>query len=334
MGKKTYMTEEEVLNFSEEVLNWYNNSKSSTLTIISVPFNTSLIFKRLILDVLNEGKNILYVWGKEGINEELVEEIKKEKKNTTTSFIEEGRGNYDINFVDFKNICKVTGEYEIVIIDDISNFSELNFELLKEKEADLKKISKRIINYVVEEVSGCSEKIEVIPVNNKKPFVEPRILTTRIDLNNDIPVILYDYLKWFAENKSKVIIFVPDEEKLNSVYMYYTKKLRIKRIKIVPLLKNEEKDIVRDVLNNTNEATIIITNCLEENLEYTDIGNAIILFADNEEYTYKKLLYICGQLGMINKSLPEVLLVSKDISLDMDKVKDITREYNRRKWIN
>ena len=106
----------------------------------------------------------------------------------------------------------------------------------------------------------------------------------------------------------------------------------MKRIKIIPLLASEEKIIKQSVLQSTNESTIIITNCIEVSLENSHIGNAIVLFADDKRFTYKKLLFLCAEMRRINKELPEVLLVAKGETDNIEAVRDITREYNRLKW--
>jgi hypothetical protein len=56
------------------------------------------------------------------------------------------------------------------------------------------------------------------------------------------------------------------------------------------------------------------------------------MFSDNERYNYKKILYICGQIRNINQKLPEVLLVSNDVSNDMDKAKNMARDFNKKVW--
>lgn len=327
-----YMVEDEIRDISNKITGWYKNNKNRELTLLTVPFNTTLIFKDIILDIVNSDKKVLYVWGKNREDRILLASLKEVKKNITSEFIQEGSGICDITFVNYNSLENVSGKYEILIFDDISNFSSMNVKEIKGKESVLKKIADKVIIYSIEKVIETCEIIDCVPVKYKFPFVEPRILNTRINLNRDIPNLLYDYLVWFAENKRKIIIFVPDEERIISVYEYFTKKLRMKHIKVVPLLRCEEKSIKRGVLKNTNEATIIVTDAMEENLENSDIGNVIVLFANDHFYDYKKLVYLCGEVGRITNHLPEVLLVGRDTNEDIDKVKKITREFNKKKW--
>ncbi|MDZ5010980.1 hypothetical protein GNF77_19200, partial [Clostridium perfringens] len=61
----------------------------------------------------------------------------------------------------------------------------------------------------------------------------------------------------------------------------------------------------------------------------------VVLFSDDIFYSYKKIIYFCAEVGknISNDSrIGEVLLVSKEISEDMDKAKEITRGYNKEIW--
>ena len=60
--------------------------------------------------------------------------------------------------------------------------------------------------------------------------------------------------------------------------------------------------------------------------------NIIVLFADDIYYSYKKIVYMCGSINSTREIQSELIMVSKDISQDMDNAKSITREFNRRLW--
>ena len=57
-----------------------------------------------------------------------------------------------------------------------------------------------------------------------------------------------------------------------------------------------------------------------------------MLFSDNEFYSYKDIIYLCGSLKVDKKFLPEMLLVSKEISDDMYESKKIARGFNQKLW--
>ncbi len=60
--------------------------------------------------------------------------------------------------------------------------------------------------------------------------------------------------------------------------------------------------------------------------------NIIILFADDIYYSYKKIVYMCASLDNSREIQSELIMVSKEVSQDMDYAKSITREFNRRLW--
>ena len=49
--------------------------------------------------------------------------------------------------------------------------------------------------------------MKLIICHQKIPMIEPRLINTRIKLEDDIPLSLYEYFKWFKENKKIVIIY-------------------------------------------------------------------------------------------------------------------------------
>lgn len=62
------------------------------------------------------------------------------------------------------------------------------------------------------------------------------------------------------------------------------------------------------------------------------VDEAVILFSDSIYFSYKKFLYICAYIGKVNKLMPEVLLVSKETTIDMNTAKDISRNFNKIIW--
>jgi len=331
------MDGKEIFNYGEldfaikRIALWYKKNVKS-LTILTSPYNSTLIFGEIILDVIKQEKKVLYIWGRDGENKELVESIKKVKKTLTYCHIERGEGNSHINFIHYNDISKAKGKYELVIFDDISNNSLLTKKSLREKYQFSCSFGEWVILYSIDDIAPLGDTLEIIPMYVNKPFVEPRIITTRIDLKKDIPYSLYDYLKWFRDEKKRVVLFVPDAERLSLVYEYYKSKLNMEGVRIMLISKTDDKKAKRCCLKIKDKAIFIITDYMEVSLEDSKIEEVIILFADDNNYSYKKLMYICGNIGRINNTLPEVLFVSKEITEDMDKVKDMAREFNKMIW--
>lgn len=331
MGNECKVTLDELKYAFDKIDYWYKK-KIKFLTIITVPFNTSCVFSNIISKISVNNGRVLYIWGKSGENRELINVIREFDSNITHSYIEKGNSNSNITFIHYKNLSKIDDQYELVIFDDITYFSNLSNVNVRELLDVCAKLGERVLLYSVEKMTLVGEKIELAAYNYKKPFIEPRILTTRIDLNSDIPFTLYDYIKWFKESSHKVAICVPSKEKLNLAYDYFSNKLKLSDAKIMKASKNDEIKMCEKVSKYKDKAIFIITNKIEELFEYCYIDDAVILFSDDERYNYKKLLYICGEIRNINLKLPEVLLVSNDISKDMEKAKNMARDFNKKVW--
>lgn len=320
------------LKYAFDKIDYWYKKNIRFLTIVTVPFNTSCIFSNIISKICNDSYKVLYVWGKSGENKELISAIREINSRITHCYIEKGSSNKDLTFTYHGNLLKVEGKYDLVIFDDITSFSNLSRVNVRELLDVCTELGDRVLLYSIEKLSLVGEKFELAAYNYKKPFVEPRILTTRIDLNTDIPFTLYDYLKWFKENKHKVVIYVPNKEKVNLVYDYFLNKLKISDVKVMKATRIDEIKVCEKVSKYREKAIFVITNKLEELLEYCNMDDAVVLFSDNERYTYKKILYICGQIRNMNLNLPEVLLVSNEESEDMEKAKNMARDFNKKVW--
>ena len=322
----------EDLKYAVQKIDYWYKKHIKFLTIITVPFNTSCIFADIIDKLSRSGERVLYVWGKDMENRELINSLREFNSQISYSYFKKSDSNTSLIFVNYKNLDNVHEEYDLVIYDDITYFSNLSNSRLLEYVKEYGHIGKRSIVYSIEKLPIIGEKFELSAYNYEQPFVEPRVMPTRIDLNTDIPYTLYDYLKWFKESNHKVAILVPDNEKVKSVYEYFDNKLKLSNVKVIKALeKNSIKKIER-VLKYKDKSIFIITNQSEELLENCYIDDVVVIFADHEVFDYKKILYICGAIRNMNYNVPEILLVSNSISENMDKAKDIARQFNKIVW--
>ncbi|EES51198.1 hypothetical protein NE172_11995 [Clostridium botulinum] len=331
MSKYNQLDYEELNYAIDKIAHWYKKN-IKFLNIITVPFNTSYIFSDIINEISMQGGKILYVWGNNRENRELLTLLREVNLEITYSYIDCGEGISNLTFVNEKNLGLIRGKYDLIIFDDIGYFSNIDNLNIRNKMDICSLLSHKIIFYGIEKISLNGEFIEISPYNYEKPFVEPRILTTRINLNTDIPYNLYEYLKWFVSMRKKVAIYTPDKEKLNLVYDYFETQLIMKGVKVIKVSEEDEFKRCSRVLKYKDKAIFIITDKVKELSEYCLVNDAVILFADDIRYTYKKFMYLCGKIGQINKELPEVLLVSNSISEDIDKAKELSREFNRKIW--
>lgn len=318
---------------ASRISKWYDK-QSKILNIITNPYNTSLIFINIIKLLLKEDKRILYVFNGESFNKELLDILKEDELSFKYSYMEGNEGNENLVFVNYKNIRNIKVNYDLCIIDDISNYSTLSKEEIREVIEYLYAYSKKIISYSIEKIVNMGITFELSDLIRSEVFVEPRIITTRVKLDQDIPYTLYDYLMWFKNNNRKVIIYVPTEEKINKLYNYYTNDLMIKDVKIYKFFKRDPLKVIDYIYRVKNKSAFVITNNIREYAEYESDIDIVALFADESFYNYKKILYFCADVGknIKDKNMGEVLLVSKDISEDMDLAKDIMRRYNKNIW--
>ena len=327
-----FKVKKEDLKYAVQKIDYWYKKHIKFLTIITVPFNTTCIFSNIIDKLSKSGEKILYVWGKERENRELINSIREFNSQLTYSYVKGSKSDTQLTFINYKNLKNIKGEYDLIIFDDITYFSDIsNNELLGYVRVG-ESIGKRIIIYSIEKLPLIGEKLELSAYNYERPFIEPRIITTRIDLNLDIPYILYDYLKWFKDNNNKVAIIVPNKEKLKNVYEYFENKLKLSNVKTLKILEKHEIKKIERVSKYKDKSIFIITNQSEELLENCYIDNAVVIFSDDFNFNYKKILYICGAMRNMNDTIPEVLLISNSISEDMDKAKDIAREFNKIVW--
>lgn len=331
MRKRDKIIIDELQNAISNIHNWYKTD-IKTLTIVSPPYNSTFIFGEVILSYVKQNKKVLYIWGKYKEDKELITKLRGVNKYFTYSYISGGLGQTNIAFVNIENLYKIEGEYDLVIFDDISAYSKQTKMNIREHGERLHSLGKRVIYYLLDAITPLGEKIEVSSIIRKNPFVEPRVITTRINLNEDIPTILYEYLRWFINEGRKVVIYVPTEEQLESSYDYYKNKLKIQGVKLIKYSKKDSTKSLSSVLKYKDKSIFIITNAIDEPLEGTGINDGVILFSEDSHYTYKRMVYICGEIGKENSSLPELLLVCNDENEEIEKVKDRTREFNKKVW--
>ena len=70
------VTEDDLKYACDKIDYWYKKN-IKFLTIITVPFNTPCIFLNIITNITQNDGKVLYVWGKNGENKELINIIRE-----------------------------------------------------------------------------------------------------------------------------------------------------------------------------------------------------------------------------------------------------------------
>ncbi len=248
------------------------------------------------------------------------------------------RENFILNNID---VYEVNDEFsykdkDILIFDDVTFISELKDDYLREyiNKFDIKK--KLIIS--VNKILKCRSIHEI----NKdlSLFREPRIVQTKINLNNDMPHVIFEFIKWFLTNNTPVILMTKDENAALNVYKYMNKyKLLSGKISNIYLYKDFDKgNFINDI---KDESYIYITTPKDLRLlyEYTYLNkdfirnfNLILFFACHNEFTYKTLLNLCGIGNYLTNCKNEIILVCNYENIEIIMTKVISRSYNKRLW--
>ena len=327
---------EEFNNYKKVINKWYKG-KRKILNINTSPYNSLNIFIELIGNLIKENKKVLYLSQDKDINRYLLNNIKNNiNQDIKYSFNKEDINN-DITLFSYGNILEIKDHYDLCIIDDISNFSLVGKSTLREYIEYLYIYCSKIIMYSIEKNISSGELLKVSDLSRNKPFVEPRILNTRVNLEEDIPYNLYDYLTWFKENKRKVAIIVPRDKSVNVIYNYYENILGLKDVKIIKFLNGDKNKELEKLYKEKNKSVFLITNEIRNFSKiknYKEELDIVLLFAESIFYSYKKMVYLSSEVGKnIEKSkMGELILVSKFVSEDMEKAKEITRSYNKELW--
>lgn len=322
-GKKT----------SSKILNW-GLGKKNFLNIITPSYNTSLIFIEVMMQFVAEGKNVLYLTGEAEDNIQSIVYFQKHTKFKDYIYLKNGEvtSNSHLNFCSYSNAVTVHKKYDLVIYDDIRSYPIYSrYEILDIVNKCCSE-SGKIIAYSISRIFNKSEEI-VLPIrDDKMPIAEPRIITTRIDINKDIPFVVYEYIKWSVSIGKRVIISVPDDRKVFSVTSYIYKYFKSITHNIFFYSTNDKSEKSINEFNKY-KGSILVTDDFDTACYRDDSKNIIVFFADDSNYGYKKLVYFCGRTGkgdMVNRG--EVIYLAREENKQIDRAKNITRAFNKMAW--
>jgi late competence protein required for DNA uptake (superfamily II DNA/RNA helicase) len=329
----TLLISKEKKKLSDELIRW-SSSRERVLNITTIPYNSSEILYKVILENCKKGIKVLYITEEVEENIELINLIKKNSTFRNYINIKEDYNTFEYNLVITKcaNLRYIQDKFEIIIYNGISNVVNISYEDLIGSIGKLLSFEGKIISYNFECIFNGKKEI-IIPIrDNGYPLVEPMLIKTKIDLNKDLPYVAYEHLKWSLENKKKVIIYVPDKEKVNKVYCYLEKYCRNISKEVYYFTDyNKDKNELKRFLNR--KSSILVTNDYCHNQLDVENTNIMVFFADNNCFNYKKLIYISGKVGRKEKNnLGEVIFLAKEENLDMEKSKNIIRNFNKEAW--
>ncbi|MBU3159318.1 hypothetical protein KPL37_06050 [Clostridium frigoris] len=325
---------EEKDKISKEIFNSYINGKNNT-DVVSVFYNSSDIFLKTIVAYANENKNILYITNEDERNIDILYYINKFTNlgqyvySTSTNYNGE---NGHLYICSHDNALKLQGKFNLVIYNDIRSFPKFNKEQIKNILLKMRTKEGLAIAYCVENVLSETNAI-MFPLKNANiPIIEPRIITTRINLSLDIPLVVYEYLNWSIISNRKVIIFIPDAQNAMSVFAYLSNFKKKLSENIVLFVKSRSDYSIKINFMNKDKG-ILVTNDFEENyLEFHSV-DVIVYFADDVKFDYKQLFFLSSKVGRFeNIQRGEAIFLANDQTVQMDKAKSMASKFNEKAW--
>ncbi|MDK0619853.1 hypothetical protein P5E90_03075 [Clostridium perfringens] len=301
--------------YSHILKKWYVKSNDRFINLICEPYQKLNFIESLIGDCLINNEKVLYVGKSRKV-------CKNEQLNSM---------NFD--FVNFNNIFNIKKNFDLIIYDDVSLYSnkisiECNEDLMY-----LKRLSKKIVICSVDKVFNNIKHIEILNNQRKTHFLEPRLITTRVNLETSMPYTLYDYIEWFIREKRILVVYVPNKFNLNKIYEYYTEDLNLEnKVKIV---KEDKKNSFLNIVNESRfkkEGIIFITDSLHEYFDSIPECDMVIYSFEKDIVDYKKIIFACGALCKDKCTGREVILLSNEEGDNIETARRLARGFNKTLW--
>jgi late competence protein required for DNA uptake (superfamily II DNA/RNA helicase) len=318
---------------SEDVFEW-SMGEGHGLNLVTIPFNNILkILNRTITNCINNNEKVIYITNEEtediGIIEALKINIKDFLHFRNCDNECEGKMLVTTNHEDSILIFE---KFDLVIYDNINCFSDYSNNEILDIMGRLCKENGKLIACSYEPVFKNSINISFPIMENGRPFVEPRNIITRIDLNNNIPSVIYEFLKWSLSSERKVIIYAPHYEKARKIFEYIL-SFKEEFNKDVFIYLKEDMDLNKLKKFTAQSGGILITDCLNKITSSVKDLDVMVFFAEDKTFNYKKLLYICGKVGRSEfLTSGEVIFVASTVTEDMEKAKNLARNINKEAW--
>lgn len=301
--------------YSHILKKWYVKSNDRFINLICEPYQKLNFIESLISDCLINNEKVLYVGKSRKV-------CKSEQLNSMNFY-----------FSNFNNIFNIKKKFDLIIYDDVSLYSNKSSIECNEDLMYLKRLSKKIVICSVDKVFNNIKHIEILNNQRKAHFLEPRLITTRVNLETSMPYTLYDYIEWFIREKRILVVYVPSKFNLNKIYEYYTEDLNLEnKVKIV---KEDKKNSFLKIVNESRfkkEGVIFMTDSLHEYFDSIPECDMVIYSFEKDIVDYKKIIFACGALCKDKCTGREVILLSNEEGDNIETARRLARGFNETLW--
>jgi len=305
------------------------------IDVISAFYNSSDILLETIIAFANKKKDILYITNEDERCTDISYFINK--FSNMGKYVYYVDANYSsqkekIHICNHEDALKLEGEFDLVIYNDIRSFPKYNKQQIGRIILKTCKAEGIAIAYCVEDVFDQGSTIMFPLKNTNTPIIEPRIITTRINLSTDIPLVVYEYLNWSIISNRKVVIFTPDAQKATAVFEYLSILKEKLSENLFLFIAGKSDDYIK-LKFMSKERGIMVTNDFEESSVKFHFIDVIVYFADDEKFNHKQLLCLSSKVGRYeSEDRGEAIFLANAETEQMDEAKSIARKFNEKAW--
>ncbi len=302
---------------------WYQKSQQRALNLVAVPYMGIGPVRELCESVLESNGRLLYITGDEKDSQLLTDAL-------FDGIMPEGLER-NLTICGYLEALSVSGEYDLAIYDDVNSFPYRRKGEVQNLIGYIFPRSKRLVAYSFEEILLNVETVE-IPMGGTGEYVsEPRIIETRVNIDDEIPVSIYEYLLWFVYEKKNVLVFTGDRIKSRRLSRYLA-KVDDSIMAYVTDVNTVGTIGMAELVKDTSRAHIFVTDDLDDFLGVPVNFEIIVHGADSPQFNYRELVFLCLRSGYCNEENGEVIFLCQTQTPDIERTKNMTRHFNKVLW--
>ena len=315
-----------------QLFSWYETSQEKAINMKTVPYMGIEPVKDLVEKVLKENGRVLYITG-EDKDRVLIVRAMRDRGIDSISVHQDLEINEKESLVicDYLQALRVREEYDLVIYDDVNSFPIHKKPEMQHLIGFIFPKCRKVVAYSFELVFMGMDVIEV-PMAGKSGFVsEPRVLETRLNLDEFVPTSVYEYLLWFVFEKKKVL-FVTTNKKVKKKVARFLTKIDESLESCIYDVDEIGTKTMRELCSDHTKSHIFITDNLDDYVDMETNFEIIIHGADASRYSYRELIFLCLRSGYYDEMNGEVLMICQNVTRDIEKTRDLARHYNKVLW--